>query len=182
MKINHILGNPDTINYFPVVTQLQSLCIQRKEKKHILKIYFRGNSLCSLLLPKIYIWIQQPVVWNINGAFHWAISFFLSVLQTGLIKSSLEALEGWRILRMCWCERFHRTQANHFWFAITPRQEPPRYMLLGWQIQILHTENTVQGNRSQALPCARLQILPVSYFPVSVKDESLCWNSLQQTY
>lgn len=62
MKINHILGNPDTINYFPVVTQLQSLCIQRKEKKHILKIYFRGNSLCSLLLPKIYIWIQQPVV------------------------------------------------------------------------------------------------------------------------
>lgn len=56
MKANHILGNTDTINYFPVVTQLQSLCVQGKEKKN------NFCSLCSLLLPKIYIWIQQPVV------------------------------------------------------------------------------------------------------------------------
>jgi hypothetical protein len=81
------------------------------------------------------------------------LAFFLSVLQTGLIKSLLEALGGWRVLRMCWCERFRRTQANHFWFAIIPQQERPWCMLLGWQIQTLNTQNMVQENRSPAFPC-----------------------------
>lgn len=100
------------------------------------------------------------MVWNINGAFHWAISLFLSVLQTGLIKSLLEALERGRILRMCWCERFHRTQANHFWFAIIPQQEPPRCMLLGWQTQILNTSNTLglcKGAGCRYFPSSALQ-------------------------
>lgn len=72
---NIILGTPVIINFCPPWFNFNLSLRSKNEKVYVLE-EIHSPHLSLALFPKIYIWIQQSVVWNINGLSTEPLPFF----------------------------------------------------------------------------------------------------------